>query len=78
MAETPNRTPLAIHTRRLTLFGRSSVLIAAVVLANVGCWILAGLTFSQTDGLVNLAFLAWVCLVKRMVLMIDPRSEART
>jgi hypothetical protein len=53
---------LGISTRRLTLLGRSSLLIVGVVLANVICWVVAVLTFSQTDGLVNLAFLAWASL----------------
>lgn len=46
--------------RRLTLMGRSALLILLVVLGNLGCWAVAGLTFSKTDGLVNLALLAWV------------------
>jgi hypothetical protein len=54
----------SISTRRLTLFGRSTVLIFGVILANVLCWVIAGLTFSQTDGLVNLAFLAWASFPK--------------
>ena len=45
------------------------MLIAGVILANVVCWVIAGLTFSHTDGLVNLAFLAWVSLVLLAVLI---------
>lgn len=44
--------------RRLTLLGRSAVLILVVVLANGICWVLAGVSFD----LINLAFLAWVGL----------------
>ena len=46
--------------RRLTLLGRSGLLISSVVLANVACWAIAGFTFSATDSLTNLALLAWV------------------
>lgn len=47
-------------SRRLTLLGRSGSLLLLVLLANIACWSIAGLTFSATDGLTNLALLAWV------------------
>jgi len=52
--------PALRSKRRLTLLGRSTVLIAAVFLANVICWVVAGLTFRNT-GLISLCLLAWVC-----------------
>ena len=56
MAET---VAVPIHTRRLTLFGRSAFLITGIVLANIICWVIAGLTFKET-GLISLCVLAWV------------------
>jgi hypothetical protein len=48
---------------RLTLFGRSLLLIVAELLVNAACWIVAGILFSKEtwgQGIVGLAFLAWV------------------
>ncbi|KAL0575200.1 hypothetical protein V5O48_006761 [Marasmius crinis-equi] len=47
---------------RLTLFGRSLLLIAAEVLANVGCWAAAAALFAtkeETRPILGLALLAW-------------------
>lgn len=49
----------ASHQRRLTLFGRSILLISGVFIANVVCWVIAGFTFRDT-GLISLCLLAWV------------------
>jgi hypothetical protein len=51
--------------RRLTLFGRSVVLVGCEVLANALCWIVAGILFARrkdTQQILSLALLAWVCL----------------
>ncbi|KAG8849195.1 hypothetical protein FRB96_000902 [Tulasnella sp. 330] len=48
--------------RKLTLLGRSTLLISSELLANVLCWILAGLLFGrheETRGLLSLCVLAW-------------------
>lgn len=50
---------------RLTLFGRSILLIILELLANAACWIVAGILFArreETKGVMSLALLAWVCL----------------
>jgi hypothetical protein len=52
-----SKAPLS-NGRRLTLLGRSAVLILVVILANAICWVLAGVSFD----LINLASLAWVGL----------------
>ncbi|KAJ7860041.1 NicO-domain-containing protein [Mycena leptocephala] len=47
---------------RLTLFGRSLLLLGSLVLANVVCWIVAGILFgrkSDTQPILSLALLAW-------------------
>ncbi|KDQ11070.1 hypothetical protein BOTBODRAFT_190028 [Botryobasidium botryosum FD-172 SS1] len=47
---------------KLTLFGRSLILISAELLANVVCWIVALLLFArreQTRGVMSLCLLAW-------------------
>jgi high-affinity nickel-transport protein len=48
---------------RLTLFGRSLLLLGSLVLVNVVCWIVAGILFgrkSDTQPILSLALLAWV------------------
>ncbi|KIM89142.1 hypothetical protein PILCRDRAFT_813050 [Piloderma croceum F 1598] len=47
---------------RLTLFGRSLLLIVSELLANACCWIVAGILFGkhdQTRSVLSLALLAW-------------------
>ena len=54
------------HTARLTLFGRSLLLIISELLANACCWIVAGVLFGkhdQTRSVLSLALLAWVCVI---------------
>lgn len=49
---------------RLTLFGRSLLLVIAEILANAVCWIVAGVLFGtnpETRSILSLALLAWVC-----------------
>lgn len=48
---------------RLTLFGRSVVLIGCELLANAICWIIAGILFGgrkETQSILSLSLLAWV------------------
>lgn len=48
---------------RLTLFGRSVLLLAAELLANAVCWIVCGILFgrrAETRSILSLALLAWV------------------
>lgn len=50
---------------RLTLFGRSLLLVVAELLVNAICWIVAGLLFGrhrETQPILSLALLAWVCV----------------
>ncbi|KAJ3514140.1 hypothetical protein NLJ89_g2553 [Agrocybe chaxingu] len=47
---------------RLTLFGRSLLLITSEIVANAVCWIAAGISFgksSETRSILSLALLAW-------------------
>ena len=51
---------------KLTLFGRSFLLIVLELLANAACWIVAGILFTrkeETKGVMSLALLAWVSLL---------------
>ena len=51
---------------RLTLFGRSLLLIVAELLANALCWIIAGILFGRKEStrpVLSLAILAWVCRI---------------
>jgi hypothetical protein len=51
--------------RRLTLFGRSAMLVGCELLANATCWIVAGILFGgrgNTQPILGLALLAWVCV----------------
>lgn len=48
---------------RLTLFGRSLILVISELLANAICWIVAGILFGRHDqkrSFLSLALLAWV------------------
>ncbi|KAN0139796.1 High-affinity nickel-transport domain containing protein [Lactarius tabidus] len=48
--------------RRLTLFGRSMVLVGCELLANAICWIVAGILFGgrrETQSILSLSLLAW-------------------
>lgn len=51
--------------RRLTLFGRSAILVGCELLANATCWIVAGILFGgheNTQPILGLGLLAWVCM----------------
>lgn len=53
-----------IRKPRLTLLGRSILLIVSELLANAICWIVAGIVFGKhynAQSLLSLALLAWVC-----------------
>ncbi|KAI9465582.1 NicO-domain-containing protein [Lactarius psammicola] len=55
---------LCFHRRRhrLTLFGRSVVLVGCELLANAVCWIVAGILFGgrrETQPILSLSLLAW-------------------
>ena len=55
----------ALRSLRLTLLGRSVVLILCELLANATCWIVAGILFGRnedTQPILGLALLAWVCI----------------
>ncbi|KAI0283898.1 high-affinity nickel-transport protein-domain-containing protein [Russula aff. rugulosa BPL654] len=48
--------------QRLTLFGRSAMLVGCELLANAACWIVAGILFGgreNTQSILGLALLAW-------------------
>lgn len=50
---------------RLTLFGRSLLLIVLEILANAICWTVAGTLFgmrAHAQSILSLALLAWVCV----------------
>ena len=52
-----------VRSWRLTLLGRSLLLISGELLANAVCWVVAGILFgrhAETRGLLSLALLAWV------------------
>ncbi|KAH9969521.1 high-affinity nickel-transport protein-domain-containing protein [Russula dissimulans] len=58
----PRARWLFLRRRRLTLFGRSVVLIGCELLANASCWIVAGILFGRredTQPILGLALLAW-------------------
>jgi len=60
----PRARWLFLRRRRLTLFGRSVVLVGCELLANASCWIVAGILFGgrkDTQPILGLALLAWVC-----------------
>jgi hypothetical protein len=53
------------RSRRLTLFGRSAVLIGCELLVNAICWVIAGILFGtrkETQSIMSLSLLAWVCV----------------
>lgn len=57
--------------RRLTVFGRSLLLLGSEVLVNVLAWILAGLLFGQkeeTRDILPLCMLAWVSNIRPLSL----------
>ena len=56
--------------RRLTLFGRSVMLVGCELLANATCWVIAGILFGghkNTQPILSLALLAWVCVLALFV-----------
>jgi hypothetical protein len=64
------------HRRRLTLFGRSVVLIGCELLANAVCWVVAGILFGgrkDTQQVLGLALLAWVCVPRSSLVFSDNR-----
>jgi hypothetical protein len=81
------RLPRIPGNVRLTLFGRSVLLIAAELLVNAICWMVAGILFgshSERQSILGLALLAWVRifnflprLCKRKLPVIDYWFKAR-
>ena len=56
---------------RLTLFGRSLLLVTSELLVNAVCWIVAGLLFGrhrETQPILSLALLAWVSVTSLSIL----------
>ena len=54
---------LQARVPRLTIFGRSVLLLTAEVLANAVCWIVCAILFARrpaTRPILSLALLAWV------------------
>ena len=50
--------------RRLTLLGRSLLLLGSELAVNAVCWIVAGILFGRNEStrpVLSLALLAWVC-----------------
>lgn len=48
---------------RLTILGRTVLLITAEILANIACWAATGIVFSKHPALLGLALLAWVIAI---------------
>lgn len=49
------------HDRKLTIFGRSLVMLVSEVVVNVVLWVAAAILWHRAEGhLLNLAVLAWV------------------
>jgi nickel/cobalt transporter (NiCoT) family protein len=51
------------RSHRLTLLGRSAVLIGCEIIANTICWVIAGILFGghkDTQSILSLSLLAWV------------------
>lgn len=56
----------SFYLPQLTLFGRSALLLAAELLANVVCWVITAILFGRSPGtrpVLSLALLAWVSAV---------------
>jgi hypothetical protein len=54
---------MRLETPRLTLFGRSLVLVICELVANAALWVVCGLLFGRDEekrSILNLALLAWV------------------
>lgn len=53
---------MKVYWPRLTMLGRSFILVMALVLFNAGCWVAAAFLFRRhTSGdIMGLAMLAWV------------------
>jgi hypothetical protein len=52
-----------LKKHRLTLFGRSALLLGSELLVNAACWTAAGILFGRdpaTQPILSLALLAWV------------------
>ena len=50
----------ALRSKKLTLLGRAIALLSGEVLANAAVWVAAGIAYTQADGVMGLALLAWV------------------
>jgi hypothetical protein len=63
----------AMQRRRLTIFGRSLLLIVSEITANVVCWVVCAVLFRKQGSVLGLALLSWVrswfCTVLRSVLI---------
>lgn len=67
---------------KLSIFGRSALLVAAELVANAVCWVIAGLLFARnqdTRSIMNLALLAWVCVsfLAAVIASNAPPTDAR-
>ncbi len=59
------------HAPKLTLFGRSLLLLSCELMMNVVCWIVAGILFGRSENtrpVLSLALLAWVSTIYRKFL----------
>ena len=60
------RSGKTVRFPRLTLFGRSVLLLTAELLANAICWVVSAVLFGrkpETRPVLSLALLAWVSAV---------------
>ena len=63
----PSRMPLLQHLSfpKLTIFGRSLLLLTLELFMNALFWVIAGILFGRNNAtlpVLNLALLAWVCI----------------
>jgi high-affinity nickel-transport protein len=59
-----------LRTPELTIFGRSLLLVTLELSTNAFLWVMAGILFGKNDNtrpILNLALLAWVCILDLLV-----------
>lgn len=66
---------------KITIFGRSLLIVILEVFANALFWFVAGILFGKNDDsrpVLNLALLAWVCIANLSYILAIAQQQSQT